>query len=620
MADAGASGTLRRVARWGLALLLAGLALQAQASSPELLELREAQAFVTVAGQITARSVSLPYHWDRHHPGLLGQATFEIPFHLDEVPTALQALYLPRLGNAYEIWLNGTLLQRNGDLLHGNGPDFAKGPRYIVISPGLLRNNNLFRIHIRADVGRRGGLAPLTLGPDQAVQALYLHDYRWRSTGSLVVVIASLLIGAMAMALWASQVNGHAPGELRRDPLYLFAGLAELCWTVSISDALIEHPPLDWPWWGMVALVSSSLWVCSMTLFCTEVAGWSRLPMARWLRRWLALLLVASVGAATSALIYGHPLAMTLLYAVSGLTSLIFVVLFIWKAARGGPLPHKMVAVALVLNTLVGMRDLYVFRLSQVYGGNTYLRYSSVLFGLTLGYIVIMRFRAVSGQARDLTANLAARVAQKEHELAQSYQRMEQLAREQERTAERARILRDMHDGVGSHISTAIRQLESGRASQGEVLQTLRDSLDQLKLSIDAINLPPGDITALLANLRYRLEPRFKASDIELKWDVDLLPPLLRLDHKAMRQLQFMVFEALSNVLQHAHASVLRIELHATAQGGAQVLVMDNGCGFELDRVKRRGLGSLRERAAAIDARIGIVSEPGTTVVEIVLD
>jgi len=79
----------------------------------------------------------------------------------------------------------------------------------------------------------------------------------------------------------------------------------------------------------------------------------------------------------------------------------------------GASLPHKMVAVAVLLNTLVGLRDLYVFRLSPVYGGNTLLRYSSVLFGLTLGYIVIMRFRAVSGQARDLMANMAARVAQK---------------------------------------------------------------------------------------------------------------------------------------------------------------------------------------------------------------
>lgn len=228
--------------------------------------------------------------------------------------------------------------------------------------------------------------------------------------------------------------------------------------------------------------------------------------------------------------------------------------------------------------------------------------------------------RKNAAQVQDLMANLLARVQKKEQALQQNYECMIQLMREQERASERARILRDMHDGVGSHISLAIRQLESGKASYGEVLQTLRDSLDQLKLSIDAMNLPLGDITALLANLRYRLEPRFKASDIELLWEVDQLPPLLRLDDKAMRQLQFMVFEALSNVLQHAKASVLHIKLRATLRGGARLLVTDNGCGFDPDRVKHRGLGSLRERAAVIDATLVIASAPGHTVVEIGLE
>ncbi|MBC7445012.1 MAG: histidine kinase, partial [Polaromonas sp.] len=419
---------------------------------------------------------------------------------------------------------------------------------------------------------------------------------------------------------WATQVDATLPGRPQRDPLYLYAGLAELSWTISVSDAIIENPLLPWPWWGMLAIVLASFWVISMTLFSLEVAGWRMLSLGRWLGRWLALELAASVVVAVAALVYGHPLALTLLYGASVVTSMIFAFFFIWKAARGALLPHKMVAAAMLLNTLVGVRDLYVFRLSQGYGGNTYLRYSSVLFGLTLGYIVIQRFRIASGQARDLNANLAARVAQKEQELEQSYQRVEQLAREQERTAERSRILRDMHDGVGSHISSAIRQLESGRASQLDVLQTLRDSLDQLKLSIDAMNLPPGDITALLANLRYRLEPRFVATDIALQWDVDLLAPLARLDGKAMRHLQFMVFEALSNVLQHAHASVLRIELHATPQGGAQLRVIDNGCGFDPDRVPRKGLSSLQERASAIGARLQVSSAAGGTVVEISLD
>ena len=610
-------GGLRCVVFSGFGLLVACLALPAQART---LELREAQAVVTVQGQTTQQTVSLPYHWDRRHKGLAGEAVFELPFKLNEVPTVPFGLYLHRVGNVYEVWLNGALLQRNGDLQRENGPDYAKGPRHIEIAPGLLRTDNLVLVRIRADVGRRGGLAPMILGPDDEVRFLYLNDYNWRITGSLVVVVGSLLIGLVTLALWATQVDIATPGKPRRDSLYLFAGLAELCWTLSVSDVLIENAPFAWPWWGVVPIFAIAAWACSMALFCVEVADWGRLPAVTWLRRWLALLLAASVAAATSALVYGHPLALTLWYATLGLTFLIFVSLFIWTAVRGASLPHRMVAVALLLNTLVGLRDLYEFRISQEYGGNTLLRYSAMLFGLALGYIVIMRFRAASGQARDLSANLLARVAQKEQELAQSYQRLEQLARAQERTAERTRILRDMHDGVGSHISTAIRQLESGRATQGELLQTLRDALDQLKLSIDAMNLPPGDITALLANLRYRLEPRFKASDIELLWDVELLAPLERLDARAMRQLQFMVFEALSNVLQHAHATQLRIDLRATERGGAQLRVIDNGCGFEPERVKRRGLSSLRERAAAIGAGLVISSVAGNTVVQIVLD
>jgi signal transduction histidine kinase len=299
-----------------------------------------------------------------------------------------------------------------------------------------------------------------------------------------------------------------------------------------------------------------------------------------------------------------------------GLTALVFSLAFVIAAFRSASFPQRAVAVALVLNTLVGLRDIYAFRLSQDLAGTTYLRYSSVLFGLVLGYIVVTRFRAVAAQAQELMATLAGRVAQKESELAQSYQKLEQLASERARAQERARVLRDMHDGVGAHISSAIRQLESGRSSQAEVLQTLRDSLDQLKLSIDAMNLPQGDITALLANLRYRLEPRFAASDIELQWDVDVMEPVARLDSQGMRHLQFMLFEALSNVLQHAEATVLRIEASAT-DGGAVLRIVDNGRGFDVTAPPRKGLASQRERASAMGASVQIASQPGRTVVEI---
>lgn len=586
-----------------------------------MLTLTHAQAAISVNGATAHQAIELPYNWDRFNRGQQGAAGFDIPFDLAEVPIDAWGLYFPRLGNAYEIWLNGDLLQRQGDLLHYNGADYSQVPLYVVIPRGLLRPTNVLRVHVRADVGRKGGLSEVTLGPRDEVYAAYQHKYWWRGLGSLAVAGFSLLVGLMALMLWLTQTNIALPDHARRDSLYLYAALAELSWTFNTGSTLIEDPVLAWPSWGVLVAFAGQVWIFSMILFAVEVAGWRHQAWTLWLRRWLILLGASVLPLATWALAGGNALALTLLYATSSLTTLSFAAVFCWQAVRHASLAHRCVAVALVLNFLTGLRDLYVYRIHQGYGENSWLRYSSILFGLALTYIVITRFRSATIQVRDLLATMSARVSDKEAELRKSYDKLEDSAREQERTAERARILRDMHDGVGSHISSAIRQLQ-GAGKQGlqdgnaEVLLTLRDALDQLKLSIDATHLPQGDITALLANLRYRLEPRFVVIGIALHWDVDVLPVLMRLNASAMRQLQFMLFEAMSNVLQHAQASILRIEAHVE-DTSTWVRVVDNGRGFDVHGRHGKGLVSLRARAAAIGAQLHITSEPGNTAVDI---
>lgn len=110
----------------------------------------------------------------------------------------------------------------------------------------------------------------------------------------------------------------------------------------------------------------------------------------------------------------------------------------------------------------------------------------------------------------------------------------------------------------------------------------------------------------------------FRGIRDELQWAVDLLEPLERLDAQAMRHLQFMVFEALSNVLQHAQASVVRIEANRV-DGGVGLRIIDNGRGFDVQAPLRKGLLSLRDRAAAIGARLSLQSAPGRTVVDILI-
>ena len=215
----------------------------------------------------------------------------------------------------------------------------------------------------------------------------------------------------------------------------------------------------------------------------------------------------------------------------------------------------------------------------------------------------------------------------KEQALRESYQRLERLAREQARSAERTRILRDMHDSVGAHLSAAIRQVQSGQSSQQAVLESLQESMDQLKLSIDAFNLIPGDVSTLLANMRYRLAPRFAASDLQLHWDVAQMEPLPFLDSTATRHLQFVLYEALSNVFQHSQAT--RLDISLTAQGDETWLTLtDNGVGFaapdmaellKVDGASGKGLRSMALRAQSMDAQLQWHSQPGRTSLQLCL-
>lgn len=599
-------------------LLLLLLVPQARAAETTVLELRAATVTSTVDGVTRSESLALPYHWDRRHGGRPGQATLELSFSLPAAPAVPWGIYLPRVGNRFELRVNGTLLQVSGDLARGNSADYAKAPIFIAVPGALLRaGDNRITVRIGADSGRRAGLSPLTVGPAALLRGsgYFASAYAWRFTGSVLLCAFSILVGGIALALWLTQVDNIAADGARREGIYLWAALAEFCWALRVGDAVVPQPPLPWAAWGTLMTACFSGWAASAVMFCHHVAGWQRHASYRWMRWAVSGVFTVPVVVTWFALSAARPQWLTYWLAIEIALLLLFVSGFVWAAWRR-PNAARILVVAVVLATVAaGVRDWFVIRVSDAYGDTTWVRYVSVFFGLALLAILVMRFRSVSTQARELLATLASRLAQREAELADIYRQLEQVAREQARKQERERILADMHDGVGAHLSSAIRQLQSGRAEPGELLATLRDSLDQLKLSIDAVRLPPGDVGALLATLRYRLEPRFAPLGLAFDWAVDELPPLARLDEQAMRLLQYLLFEAISNVLQHAHASVLRIE--AAMHGPVlRLALIDNGRGFDASRPPR----ALAERAQALGARLAVESRAGRTAVTLEFD
>jgi signal transduction histidine kinase len=580
-----------------------------------LLELREAEASVDIDGVTRTLHTALPYHWDRRHPGTSGTARFVIDFALGEVPDVPWAAFIGRIGNAYEVRLNDLPLSRAGELAAADGADSAKVPRLVTIPVGLLRQTNRLELRIRADTGRRAGLAPIVLGPETTVRAVHDSASRFRVRGSMVVVAVSLVAGAVALMLWLTQVDVDARRRPRRDALYLYAWGAELCFALRMSDALIERPPLPWPMWNAVTTAALGGWVGCLTLFCMVLVDSDRVRSSAWRRPLPALAIASGAAAGFASVAWARPLVLTAWQGVLAVACIGFCIAYLVQAVRAPAPMQRLVAAALLLNVAVGLRDWVVFRLSDAYGHDTLLRYSALAFGLSLGYIAIQRFRSATSQARELLATLSERVGEREAALVESHRQYDVLSQEQARIGERERILRDMHDGVGASLSAAIRQLQGGQTGSDAVVATLRDALDRLKLSIDAMSVPPGDVVALLANLRHRLEPRFVGAGLALEWQVSDVAPVARLDTEAMRVLQSMVLEAVSNVLQHAGARTLRIEAEEAA-AGPRVRIIDDGCGFDASQREPRALAA---RAKTLHARLRVDGTPGRTMIEIVV-
>ena len=199
----------------------------------------------------------------------------------------------------------------------------------------------------------------------------------------------------------------------------------------------------------------------------------------------------------------------------------------------------------------------------------------------------------------------------------------------QERTlavqAERERLARDMHDslaktvhGIGFAALALSRRIKVDPAGAVE---------DARKLAVDA-RTAAQEARELLSGLRGRDDAELPLPTAirseAARWgertghavggsldDVGPLPSL------ALRELRWILKEALANVERYAHAT--RVDIHLRRLGERVVLtVADDGDGFEapddletLEAVGSFGLRGMRERARLAGGDLSVESEPG---------
>jgi signal transduction histidine kinase len=190
---------------------------------------------------------------------------------------------------------------------------------------------------------------------------------------------------------------------------------------------------------------------------------------------------------------------------------------------------------------------------------------------------------------------------------------------------ERRRIARELHDGVGQALTSLmvglklINQLDDHQTlttKTAELRQVASESLDEVRLLSRQLRPSVLDDLGLVAALeRYAAEfaGHYPALTVDLHCDLAERLPL-----PVETTLYRIIQEAMTNAARHSRASTLSVLL-TIRQGRVQVIIEDNGCGFDPEKMFRAGdsvgLHSMVERAELLGGTLTIESsEEGTTV------
>lgn len=193
----------------------------------------------------------------------------------------------------------------------------------------------------------------------------------------------------------------------------------------------------------------------------------------------------------------------------------------------------------------------------------------------------------------------------------------------------RARLARDLHDGViqsiyaaGLGLESALAQLESGQPGVQAPLQQCRQSLNDIIrevrgfiMGLEPEQIPRQGFSEELEALTRTMQALWPVR-ISLKIDA---PTARRLNASQEVHALQIVRECISNALRHGEAREVQIILEGKDGGGA-LTVRDNGRGFDpaaLRPAKGHGLANLATRAREMGGASLVQSEPdhGTTVI-----
>ena len=197
--------------------------------------------------------------------------------------------------------------------------------------------------------------------------------------------------------------------------------------------------------------------------------------------------------------------------------------------------------------------------------------------------------------------------------------KMDRLRQRQALDAERARIARDLHDDIGAgltcinHLSQPADDAPNGTALHEDVGQInaiatgLTERIDEI---VWAVSPRHDSLENLTTYITSAAQSMLGGSGIRCRFDIPLDLPDTPISAGRRHQLYLAFKEALHNTAKHSAATEATVSV-TPADGGFELRLRDNGCGFPSTAGEGEGIGNMRHRMAEIGGHCEIRERPG---------
>lgn len=545
------------------------------------------------ADAATYQPITLP-HTDCCDPAYLSLKT---EFLLGAVPEKGLGLLAYQQADNYIIRINGHVVHQLGRMNFGEQSFHGQRPHLVRIPAGILENgrNEINIITVRQGLPYTDLIAPMLGRYDQIEEATarrywQLVDYR------VICSILTAILGIFAFVmLFRAQDRRFA------------VWLCVLCW--SWCGFGLYGLYLDAPISGHTRLIAfyTAFTALSFALL-GFIDAWTGKPM-KFLQIGLPLLWAALNIANVGGLLLapapiGYDISNEVWIALNALLGGGVILRLMWHFARHVETRHVEAAIlsicALCL-ILDGVGDFF----GLLSGG--YLMDAAPLLLLAFFVTFLHRNYVLFRSAMDLNNLLEQTVQVREMELAAAHERERELTEQQARDAERRRLMRDMHDGVGGELVSLLLAVRRGNVDHQRIAEGLQLAMDEIRLMINSVDAHSSSLTAMLETFKSRVRPRIEDAGFSLNWQA---ASQIQADLSPQQALQLfrIMQEAVTNALKHSGGDRITISITNDVDDGVTLAIADNGTGLTETKTGGHGLNNMQNRAQAAGGHFDYLS------------